>query len=266
MLVGLVGGYLLILAAVTVLQRKLQYFPDGADPPAPTALIPTLRDLTLEASDGTKLRAWYLPGNDPATLLVLHGNAGHRGHRLAWFRQLHRRGWGVFLLDYRGYGGSEGSPNQKGLIEDAQTAHDWIVRETKTPVVLFGESLGCSVALHLAATQDVAALVLQSGGVDLGQVAADAYPFLPVRSLMWDRFNSTPLLADMTTPALVIHGKRDRTIRMEHGRAIFDGLGGPKEWLTYDAGHNDLTAVGGVAYVGAVSDFLRGTLKMPKRR
>jgi fermentation-respiration switch protein FrsA (DUF1100 family) len=115
---------------------------------------------------------------------MFHGNAGHRGHRLDWIEDLHRLGYGVFALDYRGYGGSEGSPSEEGFYRDGEATLRWLGKQGIRDLVYFGESLGCAVAVEMARRYSPLALILQSGFSSALDVARNAYPYLPVRLLM----------------------------------------------------------------------------------
>ena len=108
--------YLLIIGAVYFFQRKLQYFPN----PHPVSLpqeqkFRRLKNITLVTKDKVIVFGWYWPGSIPVTIVFFHGNAGHRGHRLNWIQRFHEYGYGIFILDYRGYGGSKGTPTENGL-------------------------------------------------------------------------------------------------------------------------------------------------------
>ena len=122
-LLAIAGLWLLVGALAYLFQRRLLYFPDSEAVERPRGRqYEGLEDVVLEAEDGIPLCAWHWPGTRETTLLFLHGNAGHRGHRLDWIERFHRRGWGVFIVDYRGYGGSGGSPTEEGLYRDAAAA------------------------------------------------------------------------------------------------------------------------------------------------
>ncbi len=237
--------YALLCVAMWLFQRRLQYFPDPSDPAAP----PGAEDVTIDSTDGVKLRAWYFPGADPA-VLVLHGNAGHRAHRLQYCSPTHA----TLLLDYRGYGGSTGSPTEAGLIDDAEAAVAWLKTRGHKRLVYLGESIGCGVALALAARQPPAALVLQSGAIDYGDVAQGAYPFLPAKWIMKDRFDNRDTAGGLTCPKLVVHGKRDRIVPIKHGQRLFDALAEPKRWHAIAGrGHNNI----GDAYTDVLREFLK---------
>lgn len=252
--------YLLLMGLAYLLQRRLQYFPDASPVPLPQGEeFQDFREVELTSADGLRLWAWHWPGRPEAvTLLVLHGNAGHRGHRLGWMEDLHGLGYGVFMLDYRGYGGSAGSPTEEGLYKDAEAAADWLKSQGKRRLVYIGESLGCGVAVELATREPPAGLILQSGFSSAVDVARKAYPYLPVRWLMKDRYESIPKMSKISCPILVIHGERDSLIPVRLGRALYEAAREPKEWLAVPgAGHNDVPFAGGREYLSRIDTFLR---------
>jgi fermentation-respiration switch protein FrsA (DUF1100 family) len=245
-------AYVVVVLLVYLFQRKLQYFPAPEAPSLPAGA----EDVRLEASDGTPLCAWHWPG--ATTVLILHGNAGHRGHRLHIALGFVAKGYGAMLLDYRGYGGSGGSPSEAGLVLDAEAAARWLfARGAK--VVYYGESLGCGVAALLAAREPPVAIVFQSGADSLAAVGQAVYPWLPIRLLMKDRFDAARAMRGVSCPVLSIHGEKDTLIRPERGRALFDAALGPKEWwLVPGAGHNDvIDEAGPPAFFTRVAAFLK---------
>jgi len=247
-LVLLAGAYVVVAALVFLFQRRLQYHPDPDPVPAPDGVIP----VTLETAGGVRIEAWDWPGERETTLVYFHGNAGHRGDRketLARFREL---GWSVFVVDYRGYGGSGGSPTEEGLYRDAEAVADHLEGRD---VVYFGSSLGCGVAVELAARRPPKALVLKSGAASLADVGQRAYPWLPVRLLMKDRFDAARRIGAVSCPVLFLHGTDDDLIPVEMGRALFEAANEPKRWIAFEgAGHNDLPWAPG--YYEAIHEFL----------
>jgi len=250
---------LMLLGLAFLFQRSLQYFPDSSPVPLPQGeRFRDLQEVQLISADGLRLWAWHWPGHQAATLLVLHGNAGHRGHRLGWIEDLYGLGCGIFILDYRGYGGSAGAPTEGGLYQDAEAAVGWLRRHGKRLLVYMGESMGCGVAVELATRQPAAGLILQSGFSSAVEVARIAYPYLPVRFLMKDRYESAAKMSKISCPVLVIHGEQDSLIPLRLGRALYDAAREPKEWLAVPgAGHNDVPDVGGKEYLRKIDDFLR---------
>lgn len=252
-------AYLAVLVVVYFFQRRLQYFPSPGPVALPSgAMYEGLEEFTATASDGVRLRGWYWPGTRPIVLLIFNGNGGHRGHRLDWMADLRSLGVGVCAVDYRGYGGSQGVPTEEGLYRDAEAALDWLEGRGLEKVVYLGESLGSAVAVELARRRPPAALIVQSGfssAVDVGQ---KAYPFLPVRLLMKDRYESAAKIAQVRAPSLFIHGTKDSIVPIRFGRALHDAATGVKEWYEVpNADHNDLPWVGGRAYLERIRRFLQ---------
>jgi len=195
-LAGVALVYLLVVALAWAFQERLLYLPhmgrEHVGTPADRGLA--WSPVTLETDDGLALDAWWLPHERPrASLLFLHGNAGNISHRLDSLLQFHRLGFSVLILDYRGYGRSEGRPSEAGLALDAQAGWRWLREEAdQAPeqIVLFGRSLGAAVAAELAEAleasgggQGPAAVILESPFRSVPALAQRVYPFLPARWL-----------------------------------------------------------------------------------
>lgn len=270
LLVGLALAYAAVCLTVFVLQRRLQYFPDTLRPELPAA-PPWSRvgEVELETEDGLRLAAWYWPAEaarplGDVTVLVLHGNGGHRGHRLGWMEALSRTGAAVLVPDYRGYGGNPGSPSERGLYLDGDAAVRWARAHPAAGagapggrLVLLGQSLGGAVAVELAARHRPDGLILQNAAASLVDIAAEAYPWLPARLLMRDRFEAERRIGDVRCPVLAIHGEADRTVPLALGRRLFEAAGEPRTWWAVPgAGHDDLLERAGPEYLARVSAFL----------
>lgn len=248
------GAYVALIAVACVVQRKMLYFPDDS------VVVPEdgMQDVSLQTADDVAIKATWWPGTRDVTLILFHGNAGHRGDRFDWMRTFVNLGWNVLLVDYRGYGGSDGSPSERGLRNDADAAVAWMqANHPKQRLVYFGESIGSSVALACAARTPPAGLILQAGAIDLADVAGEHYPALPTRLILSDRFNARSTIGSIEAPLLSVHGTQDTIIPDHLGRAVFDAYQGPKAWYSVEgAGHNDLVYVGGRAYYERVHRFL----------
>lgn len=236
--------YLVAAAGMFVLQRQLQYFPSRHNP-APAALgLADVAVAALVTPDGESLVLWYAPAAaGQPTILYFQGNGGEiadRADRLAAYRAA---GFGVAFLSYRGYGGSTGSPTETGLLTDARTAYDWLAARGIPPekIALVGESLGTGIAVRLAAERPVGAVVLGAPYATAVGVAADIYPWLPVRLLMKDQFRSIDHIGAVTAPLLILHGTDDRVIPFASGDALFAAANDPKTFVALPgAGHEAL--------------------------
>lgn len=202
-------------------------------------------DVEFESSDGTKLHAWYLAHARPrAVVLYAHGNAGNLSHRAETVRLLHERyQLSVMIFDYRGYGRSEGIPDEEGILQDARAARNWLAERAEIPnseIVLIGRSLGGAVAVDLAAEEDPRGLVLISTFSSLPDVGAHTISWLPVRSLMRYELDSRAKIVNYQGPLLQSHGDADRVVPFEIGRDLFDAANQPKQFVHIpDGRHND---------------------------
>ncbi len=188
-------AYLLIVLLMALFEESLLFFPDkypvGDWNPAGL----NFEDAWFDAADGTRLHGWFVPHDNPrAVVLFAHGNAGNITGRDDILRSLHRMGVAVLAFDYRGYGRSEGSPNEAGILGDGRAARTWLAKRVGIPesdIVLMGESLGGAVAALLAAETPARGLVLENTFSSAPDVAAYHYPWLPVKQLMRTQLNSS---------------------------------------------------------------------------
>jgi fermentation-respiration switch protein FrsA (DUF1100 family) len=167
-----------------------------------------------------------------------------------------QEGLGVLLLEYRGYGGNPGAPTEAGLYADADAALDFLSQDgiPASRLVIYGESLGSGVAVHMAAERELAALILEAPFTRLADAASYHYSFVPVSVLLRDRFDSLSAIGKIRAPILILHGERDRVIPVRFGRALLAAAPEPKEgWFSPDAGHEDLARFGAL---DAVFDFI----------
>lgn len=248
-----------VLVVMMFLERALIFFPspypEGDWNPA--GLV--FEDAWFKAPGGPQLHGWYVPcENSRAAVLYCHGNAGNITHRAGVLAVLHDRvGVSVLIFDYRGYGRSEGRPNEAGVLDDARAARDWLARREKIEpgeVVLMGRSIGGGVAVDLAARDGARALILESTFTSLPDVAAHHYSWLPVRGLMRTRFDSLSKIADYHGPLLQSHGDADTIVPYPLGRQLFEAANDPKQFITIPGGdHNDSQPE---AYYETLSAFL----------
>lgn len=233
----IIGLYLAAAAVMFAFQRQMQYFPTSRAPSPADAGFEGAEEHVLTAEDGTRVLLWYAPAPEGApVILYFQGNAGEiadRADRWAFYRDA---GFGTAFLSYRGYGGSEGKPTETGLHQDAAAALAFLQAQGvgAGSIALVGESLGSGVAVRLAAGQPAdspfAALVLEAPYTSTADVAARAYPWLPVRLLMLDQFRSIDLIGRINAPLFIFHGDADRTIPFDLGLALFEAAPAPKEF------------------------------------
>jgi fermentation-respiration switch protein FrsA (DUF1100 family) len=241
----LLVGYLMILLMLTWLENSLIYFP--AKYPAgwwkPRGL--KFEDAEFQAADSTHLHGWYCEAERPqAVILFCHGNAGNLTHRVDIMQELPRyANASLLLFDYRGYGKSEGSPDEAGVLADARAARKWLAGRagvTEEDIVLWGESIGGAIAVDLAANDGARGLILEDSFTSLPDVGAYHYPLLPVRWLMKSRLDSLANIDRYQGPLLMAHGDADSIVPYSFGQRLFKAANEPKRFITQtDADHND---------------------------
>jgi len=259
-------AYAAVLLAAYLGQRRLMYFPDRIRTLPADVGLPNVEERALKTPDGERVIAWYgkaRPGEP--TLLYFHGNAGSLAARIERIRRFMGEGWGVYMMAYRGYGGGTGSPTETANVADARLAYGALVQEGVDPasIILYGESLGTGVAVRLATERPAAGLILDAPFTSIVDVAALAYPYLPVRYVLKDRYESEKYIAQVHMPLLILHGERDPVIPVAMGRALLALANEPKRLATFpNAGHSDIYIDGNPA-LDAVRKWI-GELK-PKR-
>jgi len=255
--------YSALVFTIYLFQRKLQYFPSPMRVSPVEAGLINVEEIILVTPDAERLIAWYAPatGNKP-TVLYFHGNGAgliNRAERMGKYQAL---GFGFFIPAYRSFAGSSGSPSEEAIIADARLAYDHLLKQGIKPenIVVFGESLGTAVAIQLAASVKVAALVLESPFTSAVAMGALRYPFLPVRYLMKDQYLSNQYLPEVTVPVLVVHGGRDQVVPLAMGKQMFELANEPKEFvLLPQAGHNDHDQYGLIPKVKAfIAKYVEG--------
>ncbi|HRD77520.1 MAG TPA: alpha/beta hydrolase [Hyphomicrobiaceae bacterium] len=241
----LYGG---IVLAAWLGQRKLMYHPNTTrTAPAAVGLV-GVEERLVETDDGARIVTWQVkaePGRP--TILYFHGNAGDLADRAERIRQFSAAGWGAVMMAYRGYAGSTGSPSEAANVADAKRVFDRLVAEgtRAESIIAYGESLGSGVAVQLAASRPVRALVLDAPYTSIVDVAASVYPYLPVRPLLKDRYESSRHLGVIKVPVLILHGERDQVIPIAMGRAMYALANEPKRMVEFPAGnHSDLFSHG----------------------
>ncbi len=274
----------LLAALVAVLlflrwrEPHLLYFPMRDLELTPDRLGWQYEDVWLTTADGVRIHGWWLPAPhppSPITILFFHGNAGnisHRTEKLEIFRSLDVN---VLILDYRGYGQSTGIPNEPGTYADARAAYDYLVGTDgpgvrsgtagapsgralpATHIVLYGESLGAAVAVQLATEVTVGGVILEEPFTSVGDMAQKMFPFLPVRWLVRNKYDTIKKIDRINAPLLIFHSPTDEITPFGHGQRLFAAAREPKHFVELRGSHNDAFLVSTNTYRAALAEFLR---------
>jgi uncharacterized protein len=244
-------------------QRSMMYFPETIHTRPAQAGLPEAEEMTLTSADRVHIVAWHVPPREgKPVILYFHGNGGALRYRVERFHRLIKEGVGLVAIEYRGYGGSEGSPSEQGLIADAEAAYAFAAgRYRPDQLALWGESLGSALAVYLAAEKPVGRVILEAPFTSAAAVASRRYWFMPVRLLMKDQFRSDERIQNVTAPVLILHGLNDHVVPYVMGERMFDLARTSKHIVRFlDGGHEDLDQHGALHAVGR---FLAGDLDQP---
>ncbi|MDH2916344.1 MAG: alpha/beta hydrolase [Gallionella sp.] len=243
-------------------QSRLVFYPqvDREVFVTPAQIGLPFEELHLKTADGVVLHGWYVAADKSrGTVLFAHGNAGNISHRLDYLAMFHRLGYDTLIFDYRGYGNSEGQPDEQGTYLDAEAAWQFLAQQKHVPacrIVLFGESLGGAVAAQLATRHRPAALVIASSFTSVPDLGQQLYPYLPVRLISRIRYDTQVYLQQVSSPVMIAHSPQDEIIPFTHGQALFAAARPPKEFLELTGGHNDGFIFMREDWVKALADFL----------
>jgi fermentation-respiration switch protein FrsA (DUF1100 family) len=217
--------------------------------------------ITLETTDGVKLNAWYVPAKDAEmTILFCHGNGGNMMHRLDSISLFNKMGLNCLIFDYRGYGQSEGKPTEDGTYIDALTAYKWLTQTKKISsqeIIVFGRSLGGSIAAYVAERMKVRALVLESCFTSYVDMGKKFYPYMPVRWFARFKYDTISYLKNVQSPIMIIHSRNDEIIPFEFGLELYDSASEPKEFVEIAGSHNDGFLVSDEIYRGAWKKWIK---------
>ena len=260
----MIGSILKIVLGVAVgvplfvwlFQERMLFFPRPLESrPAPR---PNVEEVSIVAADGVKLRGWLVKGGGAAPLVIYFGG---NAEEVSWLADLadHFADWSLLLVNFRGYGESEGKPGEKELLEDGLVIHDYAKGRSDVNserIVAMGRSLGSGVAVHLAAHRVLRGVILVSPYDSIVEVAKRHYPFLPVSLMLRHRFDSLPLASRIEAPLLCLVATEDRVIPPAHSRVLFQAWRGTKTWHEVPrSDHDSISAE--PEYWRSIAEFLK---------
>ena len=263
----IIQNILLLLLGLTLLnscmylqQPSMIFFPSATIEQTPTKWGLAFEDVFLDTEDGVRLHGWFIPHHgSQQTLLFFHGNAGNISHRGASVEIFHRLDLNVFIFDYRGYGKSQGKPDEDGLYKDARAAWRYLTDEqgfARENIILFGRSLGGAVAAELAAQVQPGGLILESTFSSARDVANTLFPnFSRLIILRYD-FNTEAHVRRVASPVLVLHSPDDKIIPLRLGKKVFLAANNPKTFFKMRGDHNSGFLLSQPSYEQALDTFI----------
>ena len=226
--------YLILLTLIYINQRKLLYLPSEnnyLDDP----INFTYNEFFIEVDKDVKIKSWLIEKDlkKYKTILFLHGNAGNLFNRSYKLNRLNELNLNVLIISWRSFSGNPGKPNETNLYGDAKKAVKWLNErgvETKN-IILYGESLGTGVAVEIGQTNKFNSIILESPYTSMIKAAKIYYPYLPVKFLLKDKYDSEKKIKNIKTPILIMHGKKDNIVPFYMGKKLFETANEPKKFL-----------------------------------
>ena len=226
--------YLILLTLIYINQRKLLYLPSEnnyLDDP----INFTYNEFFIEVDKDVKIKSWLIEKDlkKYKTILFLHGNAGNLFNRSYKLNRLNELNLNVLIISWRSFSGNSGKPNETNLYGDAKKAVKWLNErgvETKN-IILYGESLGTGVAVEIGQTNKFNSIILESPNTSMIKAAKIYYPYLPVKFLLKDKYDSEKKIKNIKTPILIMHGKKDNIVPFHMGKKLFETANEPKKFL-----------------------------------
>lgn len=257
----LVSVWVLLCLLLYLFQPRFIYFPQSEIDYTPDMAGLPYEDIYFKTEDDVLLNGWFIPvKNAKNTLLFFHGNGGNISHRLESLKIFHEIGLSVFIIDYRGYGQSQGTSSEQGTYRDAEAAWRFLT-ETRSisdeDIIIFGRSMGGAVATWLASRYTPNLLILESTFTSIADVAKHYYPYLPTHLLVRIKYASVDRIEDIHRPILIAHSQTDEIIPYKYGRALFEKAQAPKIFLELKGGHNDGFITTGPSYIQGLENFIR---------
>ena len=256
----IVGTYVAFTGLIFIFQSSFIYYPERTISTDPSNIGLSFKNVSFETTDRVKLFGWFIPCDGArGVILFCHGNAGNISHRLDSIQIFHRLGLDVLIFDYRGYGQSEGKPSEIGTYLDAEAAWQYLVKERQVmpdKIIVFGRSLGGAVVAHQARTHKPGALILESTFTSVPDLAANVYPFLPVKLMSLFKYDTAGYLKGVTCPILIVHSPDDEMMPYKHGQRLFEAANEPKEFLEISGSHNEGFIISGKHYEEGLDAFI----------
>tara|TARA_B100000963_G_scaffold356347_1_gene376286 strand:+ start:928 stop:1728 length:801 start_codon:yes stop_codon:yes gene_type:complete len=238
---SLIIAYIIVVIFIYFYQRNLLYLPSENNYQNDKIQF-NYDEVFLKVNDEIKLKSWLIKKDLKRykTLLIFHGNAGDLSNRIYKLNELNKLNLNILLISWRGFSNNKGSPTERNLYEDAETAIKWLnekqVKNEK--IILYGESLGTGVAVEMGKKFNFNSIILESPFTSIENSAKIYYPYLPVSLLLKDKYDSISKIKMVTSPILIMHGEKDDVVPFYMGKELFEKANNPKHfYFTPDDDH-----------------------------
>ncbi len=224
-------AYLFVIIFMYFYQRNLLYHPSENNYQNDKPQF-NYEEVNIDVESDIKLKSWFIEKDLSRfkTLLIFHGNAGDLSNRIYKLNELNKLEINILLISWRGFSGNNGSPTEKNLYKDAEAAIRWLNQKkiSNNRIILYGESLGTAVAIEMAKKNNFNSIILESPFTSIENSAKNYYPYLPIKLLLKDRYDSIDKIQKIKSPILIMHGKRDDVVPFSMGQELFAKANDPK--------------------------------------
>ena len=255
---SLIIAYIVLIIFIYFYQRNLLYHPSENNYQNDKIQF-KYDEIFINVDEEIQLKSWIIKKDFKKlkTLVIFHGNAGHLSNRIYKLNELYKLDINVLLISWRGFSGNKGSPTENNLYSDAKASINWLNEQgvNNSQIILYGESLGSGVAVELGKENNFNSIILESPFTSIENSAKIYYPYLPVRLLLKDRYDSISKIKMIKTPILIMHGKKDDVVPFSMGKELFEKANNPKQ--SYFTNEDDHMMEFNSSLLGEIEDFIK---------
>ena len=251
-------AYIVLIIFIYFYQRNLLYHPSENNYQNDKIQF-KYDEIFINVDEEIQLKSWIIKKDFKKlkTLVIFHGNAGHLSNRIYKLNELYKLDINILLISWRGFSGNKGSPTENNLYSDAKASINWLNEQgvNNGQIILYGESLGSGVAVELGKENNFNSIILESPFTSIENSAKIYYPYLPVRLLLKDRYDSISKIKMIKTPILIMHGKKDDVVPFSMGKELFEKANNPKQ--SYFTNEDDHMMEFNSSLLGEIEDFIK---------
>ena len=255
---SLIIAYIVLIIFIYFYQRNLLYHPSENNYQNDKIQF-KYDEIFINVDEEIQLKSWIIKKDFKKlkTLVIFHGNAGHLSNRIYKLNELYKLDINILLISWRGFSGNKGSPTENNLYSDAKASINWLNEQgvNNSQIILYGESLGSGVAVELGKENNFNSIILESPFTSIENSAKIYYPYLPVRLLLKDRYDSISKIKMIKTPILIMHGKKDDVVPFSMGKELFEKANNPKQ--SYFTNEDDHMMEFNFSLLREIEDFIK---------
>ena len=230
-ILSFVVAYLAVLIFMYFFQRNLLYHPTENNYQNSKIQF-DYEEIFIKVDEEIKLKSWLIKKDFDKfkTLVIFHGNAGDLSNRIYKLNELSKLNINILLISWRGFSGNKGFPTEQNLYQDAETSIKWLNEQkiNNSKIILYGESLGSGVAVELGKKNNFNSIILESPFTSIENSAKIYYPYLPVKYLLKDRYETINKIKMVKSPIMIMHGEKDDVVPISMGKKLFEKANFPK--------------------------------------